>query len=189
MKQKIINQTLALNLFEESNKSSNWFVAFPNNIRYTNCYFTENIPFHYFQYVCLALSYCSEFWIDFDFNEYKDNVKSSDNIADDYNREQKLDSMAILNCREDSSIGAFSRFWLKTKVGKNLTFCFSRTRYNLMTKSPDDITQSFSFSYSTFNKKLNRFGEKKSNCSTLPTLRNPTKELLVEFSKQFLVKK
>lgn len=63
MNQDIINKTLAMNLFEENNKSSNWFVVEYLNINVSRYYFTENIPFHYFQYICLWLTY-SNYWLE-----------------------------------------------------------------------------------------------------------------------------
>lgn len=186
MNQKIIEKTLAMNLFEESKKSSNWFVSIPLNIPKSYCFFTEDIPFHYFQYVCLWLTY-SNYWLDR--IDYCDEVNSKDNIVGNYNREQKLDNFAILNCKQDNVCGAFSRFWLKTKVGKNLNVCYNQRTINMLTKFPDDIEQRFSFSMTTFNKKLNKFGNPKTKYKTLPILNNQQTQLLSDFSKLFLVKK
>lgn len=165
MNQDIINKTLAMNLFEENNKSSNWFVVEYLNINVSRCYFTENIPFHYFQHICLFLTY-SNYWLDL--VDYSDKVNAKDSIVENYNREQKLDNFAILNCKNDNVCGAFSRFWLKTRVGKTLNICYNQETRNIITKIPDNIEQMFSFSTNTFNKKFNRFGDMKTKYKTLP---------------------
>lgn len=186
MNQKIIDKTLAMNLFEESKKSSNWFVVEYMNTNVSKCYFTENIPFHYFQYVCLALTYS---WLWTDVIGFYDKVHSQDNIIDHYNREQKIDNFSVLNCLNDTLSGAFSRFWMKTKVGKNLNICNNFKTINVMTKFPDEVKQSFSFDYNTFNKKFNRFGDTKTKHKFIPILSKYEINLLVEFSKLWLVKK
>jgi hypothetical protein len=185
--QEIINKTLAMNLFEENNKSSNWFIVDDvNYLSISKCSFTKNIPYQYFQYVVLALTYKN-----FYFLELKDfciSVRQKNNIVEEYNREQKLDSMAILNCKEDSVIGAFSRFWLKTKIGKNFGVCSRISAINLMTKSPEQINQQLSYNITTFNFKFNRYNKYKRKHFTVPILTKSEQSLLIEFAKIFLVK-
>lgn len=145
--------------------------------------FTADIPFHFLQYICLALSlseHISQLY------EYIRKAKQSEiKIEDEYNQSKiGLSSFCVLNCRQENIVGAFSNFWIAQKVVKNTAICyFWRTTF-------EDRTDYLGIQYSMFNKKFQTFEDLKVKTKFLKDYK--TREninLLMEFSKLWLVKK
>lgn len=181
--QEIIENTLALNLFKPSNKRANFFIVGGNGFYTQECLFTADVPFHFLQYICLALSLSEHF------PELSDFIKraphSKETIVDLYNENKiGLSSFCVLNCRRDDIIGAFCNYWMTQKVVKNTAICyFSRFTY-------ENRSEQFAIRYSMFNKKFQAFEDDKRKINMLPNYKSKENiKLLMEFSKLWLVKK
>lgn len=179
--QEIIEKTLELNLFKPSKKRSNFFILGRTNIAYQECLFTTDIPFHFLQYICLALSLSEHIS---ELHQYIQRAKAA-SLTDEYNQNKiGLDSFSVLNCRQENVVGVFSRFWMTQKVKKNLMVCsFWRTVF-------ENRTEYFGVQYSTFNKKFQTFEDTKNKSGFLNDYKTRANiSLLMEFAKLWLVEK
>jgi len=187
MNQKIIDKTLELNLFKPSKKVSNYFLVYQGNPFSTSYYFTESIPFHYFQHICLALTYSETFM---ELCEFRETIKnlSCPMVVSNKNKIH-LDNFSILNCQKDCECGAFSRFWIRTKIEKNLIISHS-SHFSRMLNELTPSKQTLLIRTNTYNNKFKYFECSKPCCYDFEMNNfQENIQLLIEFTKLFLVKK